>query len=512
MSIASKIHPLRHLPTAAFLLSLLCACSFYEYEDNTEEADPVIPTEKYINLSIVVSSGNESTTRADETTDTPKGGEEGDGREAGSTRENEVTGITLMLYHDDEGINTSEDTTIDFIEYYTVSRLQNEESETETTYPYPTDIEAVYTTGEQLLKKNIDTDGTYNVIVVANQDLTKKIIAGKTTVKAIRDYELKSIYEGGCMGIDAKKFVMSLETDYEIDFSKLTPERKDNKLVYKLDNIRIERLAARVDFWMKGAKYNNTREGYEYSVKDSEDKFVLTDITPFNLYNGDEYLFKRITDKNYDYTSEVPVIYLGKERETANPGDLNYVLSPYIGSKTGTQVPDYMEDYALDYLLSNDDKYKGTSIHLYDFQTETEAKFTYPDGEGKEWDNIILCYPKENTLWKTTPLYYYATGLCIKGNYYKKGDETPKTLTYYGFIRHQGEFGSGGVYEIMTEDGLGDYKVYKEEENTIFPMNFGIVRNNIYRISIEEITQKGEIKWQIKVKKWDKFTHSTIYM
>ena len=516
MSIASKIHPLRHLPTAALLLSLLCACSFHEYEDNTE-ADPVIPTEKYINLSIVVSSGNESTTRADETNDTPKGGEDGDGREAGLARENEVTGITLMLYRDDAGINTENGTTaIDFIKYYPVKGPTKPEA------PNTDNIEVSYTTDPQLITPtDILLDTEYHAIVVANMDLTNKVKKGDKVID-VRDKCTKIIYQGTSIGIDAHNFVMSSEADFV--FKLENPENKiiDGKsaLVYSIDGIRIERLAARVDFWMKGATYKATCEtpGYEYEVvndngQTTDDKFVLTAITPFNLYNDDEYLIKRITGKNYDYADlKAPVIYLGKERVTTDIDHLNYVLSPYTDSKTANTVPDYMEDYTLDNLLNHPENYKGKPILLSDFQTETEAKFTYPDGGGYEWDNIILCYPKENTLWKTTPLYYYATGLCIEGNYYKKGDETPIPLTYYGFIRHQGELGSGGVYNIMTKDKLADYMEYKEEENTIFPMNFGVVRNNIYRISIEEITQKGEIKWQIKVKKWDKFTHSTIYM
>ena len=47
-------------------------------------------------------------------------------------------------------------------------------------------------------------------------------------------------------------------------------------------------------------------------------------------------------------------------------------------------------------------------------------------------------------------------------------------------------------------------------------MNFGIVRNNIYRISIDKVHEKTDetpkITLKIKVKKWDKFEHAPIYM
>ena len=43
-------------------------------------------------------------------------------------------------------------------------------------------------------------------------------------------------------------------------------------------------------------------------------------------------------------------------------------------------------------------------------------------------------------------------------------------------------------------------------------MNFGIVRNNIYRVSIEGMSEDAKLKLNIKVKKWDIFEHETIYM
>jgi hypothetical protein len=43
-------------------------------------------------------------------------------------------------------------------------------------------------------------------------------------------------------------------------------------------------------------------------------------------------------------------------------------------------------------------------------------------------------------------------------------------------------------------------------------MKYGIVRNNIYRVCINHIDEKRNMEINIKVKKWDVFTHSTIYM
>lgn len=104
----------------------------------------------------------------------------------------------------------------------------------------------------------------------------------------------------------------------------------------------------------------------------------------------------------------------------------------------------------------------------------------------------------------TTPLYYYATGLAIEGDYYTDGEGTPEHLVFYGYLRHQGE--DDGPYIIKLSDDLD-----KTQTGTV-PMNFGVVRNNIYRISIEKINERQHMEINIKVKKWDPFTHEVIYM
>ena len=43
-------------------------------------------------------------------------------------------------------------------------------------------------------------------------------------------------------------------------------------------------------------------------------------------------------------------------------------------------------------------------------------------------------------------------------------------------------------------------------------MKYGVVRNNIYRISINSIDKKGSMELSIKVKKWDPYIHEYIYM
>ena len=503
MSIISKLHHIRYMVAASLLLPLVCACSSEDNGDGMAEPQ-LASSNQYINLNIVVSSGSEGTMRG-----TPAGGENGDGREAGSERENLVTGVTVMLYEDAAGINTSAETTLAFCKYYPVSLVSRETAGT----PYATKTdEAVYSTGDQpLVGSGLDMSKEYHAIVVANQNMASTFTTA-SKVKDVRDYVTTHVYSGSGLGADASHFVMSLETDYTVNFT--SPSSKTtvgNKTTYHFDNIRIERLAARVDFWTNNATYgekdalahNYRAPGYVYpvwkttdlSTPTSTDKFVLTAVTPFNLYNADEYLFKRTNDA---------APYLAEEFAT------NYVIDPNTAGKTAAS-PTYYNN-TLTYLVGIDETNLSLSAATGYFQAANalyvsstqKAKFT---GDGDK-DNFILCYPRENTLSTSSPLYYYATGVAIEGDYYPAGSAADwtkaKHFIYYGYLRHQGE--GTGPYIIKARTDLSTTETYTT------PMNFSVVRNNLYRISIDKITEKGELELKIMVKKWDTFTHSWIYM
>ena len=183
--------------------------------------------------------------------------------------------------------------------------------------------------------------------------------------------------------------------------------------------------------------------------------------------------------------------YLGDETTS------NYVADPNTGNKDNTNTFSYLIPLA--------------SSMLTDYQ-QTMTSSTFKDSDGKQ--SIVVGYAKENTLMPTSHLKKYATGLAITGHYYKKTGETTYTdkgeRTYYGYLRHQGE--STSAYPAKSFAALSD----DETGSASVPMNFGIVRNNIYRVSIESIAPETDetpaVTLDIKVKKWDLFTHATIYM
>ena len=475
---------------------LMVGCSS---ENEPSTLNPQPSALNYINLAISVNGGVNSSSRA-----VPAGGEDGDGREAGFERENNISGITLILYEDAVGINSNDNPGIKFVAYYPVSRVTKDAD---------TRIEATYETGNQLVPHNtLDFTKTYHAIVVANANLTSTITTS-SKLNDVRNLTLANIYSG-----DATKpanscggFVMSSEQDNTLNFAASGVRTQDaaGDYYYDLSSqiLVIERMAARIDFWAKNSNgYKTSAEnaaytipGYEYNVTGSTDKFVVTGIVPFNIVNGhatygNEYIIKRIRT---DISDAETTSYLADETTT------NYVMDPQTTAKTGSDGLTSSLESVYD-LIGDGSKLENTTYNPY-FHSIESMRVTNGMSTIETKENVVVAYPMENTLNTTSMLYYYATGIAVVGYYYVNGTGTGTRYVYLGYLRHQGEADS---YDIMP------YTTPLETTATLGanPMRFGIVRNNIYRVWIGSIDQKGEMELKIKVKKWDPYTHDFIYM
>lgn len=533
-----RLHTLRQLLTAVILLAATASCYNYDQEEIIDGK-----ASQYINISVSVSVSNENMTRA-----LPAGGETGDGLEKGNARENKVNTISLFFYEDNAGINTNENTKVSFFATYPVkptNPVTPEDNYNNSAHNHQlddqnvgwtgesNDNEVIYSTGDQILEENtLDVTKTYHVFVVANapNELLANITAGVTTISSVRNMVVSSVYDGTGVKTNAQNFVMSSERDATATFTNRKIDAEKNTITYYFECIHIERLAARIDFLAKtknpetgdveSAEYVDNFEevsGYRYLIgKNTNDVphyFVLTRITPFNLMNGNEYLLKRTDD-------DKP--YLHKETNT------NWVLDPYTAGKNSTtEHPNYLAS-TLNSVKSESGFANNITVTLSDCQTATTTeaeggKFSITEGNVTA-DNIILNYPKENTLkGGVSPLYYYATGLAFEG-YFLYADasstNTDQHINYsktrkvfYHFLRHQGE--QDMSYQALTDEDLENDEIKGKLCPSSLAMNFGIVRNNIYRVSIESIKpDNDEIKVTllIKVKKWDKFVHAPIYM
>lgn len=491
-----RMNRLNHILALTLSALLLAACN--TVVDGEKDSTPPATKNDFINLAIAVSNGDDAATRANE----PTGGEDGDGREYGFERENAISGITLILYQA-TGIDAAASTPIDFVAYYPVSR---------TTKDTDTKIEATYETGNRLVPHNtIDFTKAYRAIVVANADLTSTI-STSSNLGDVRELTLDKIYSAGNETTAAEtccQFVMSSEKDQTMDFAgKGTPDAAGD-YYYDLTAtpLVIERMAARIDFWAANADgyddTNYTKKGYVYKVGTTSDRFVVTGIVPFNLTNGNasfgqEYLIKRIRT---DISNPATTQYLGDETTTT------YVVDPYTMSKATATTPALQSSLENIYtLIGNSDQLESTTYNAYYHSVEAmHASTAKSDISSKE--NVIVAYPMENCLLPSeSKLYYHATGIAIVGYYYQGGTGAGTRLVYLGYLCHQGD---AATYDIEpyttplpTDATMG----------TGTAMKYGIVRNNIYRVSINSIDQKGSLELSIKVKKWDQYTHDWIYM
>ena len=502
MSLLLKSIKLLRTAAAFMLLPLLawsCQLVVEDYDYDCEKDNDM--GNLYINVTISVSTS--PITRAN-----PTGGEYGDDVEKGvEDRETKVNNITLIFYQDANGINTtSDDAKVLCVKYYDVHPFI-EGTDKPSSHTHKTgetdDVksnEILYTTGDQKLDEALLEKGqAYKVLVVANG--TVPVMVGDK-IKEVREKVLSTVYTGTGVSINAADFVMVSESDATVHLNTPVPSSTDeNGFVYYFECIHIERLAARIDFWTdksNGYKTSTdnasyTTPGYEYIVKksddtDSNDRFVLTSITPFNLNNGNEFVFKRTNDSSNPYL--------------ANETLTNWVVDPYTLTKNGTAHPSYQ--------VSTLDDVKATFNNAFNVTMQEQQTNKLTIGAK---DDIIVGYTKENTLSPgVSPLYYYATGLAFEGYYYKNGTGTGEHCVYYYFIRHQGE--KDTAHDAYTADNINDAKTKLCPSTPA--MNFGIVRNNIYRISIDKVTEKAPAEPRIAIKieeeKWRHVDNPAIYI
>lgn len=484
----------------------LAACQTEGGEESCADGQAVVGG-RYLNLTVTVSRGHVMT-RAGEL---PAWGEDGDGREAGLEREGRVSGITVILYQADgvDGINTAGNPVIDFAAYYTTALVSRSNTG---------ELEEVYTTGDREVNSSmVDLNRAYHAVIVANRDLTTSVKAGETRLNDVRDMVLReNIYTPGAVG-EATDFVMSSEADCELSPANATIDTSDpQRTCYRYKDIRIERLAARMDFWAAGSNAYSTgydRPGYEYTVTDDDgnataDRFVVTGITPFNMNhydggNGGTYLLKRLTDKiEAGYT----VTYLADETGG------NYVVDPTTTTKGSSGTMTFFINKLQDMNPATAETHSGNALYRsVESMYGNAGEFYHLDDAGRGGDNMIIAYTLENTLWEASSLYGYATGMAIEGDYYRDGDVGKRQhKVFYGYLRH-----NGSLAEAYRAMGGGELSL-TETCGKSNAMEFGIVRNNIYRVFISHINKEetGDVTLTlaVKVKKWDCFRHKVIYM
>ena len=440
------------------LLALLLVMSFASCASDTTSDLPLPSKDMKAYLQVKVTVEGSGDTRASRATSGPDGGEDGDERESGINKENDVNSLTVLLYKSVKDDLSEADATIDYV--YTFTNLTKATTST-------SGMDATYTT----VPKEIDAaivGKNYHVIVIANADDMTSRCKGKK-ISEVRDLQMSKVCTRDADITKFSNFIMSSKKDATIDFTKEGSET-DPYVV----NVDIERLAARIDI-IPNATYVDTDKGYYYNVMDGTNViggFKLESVTPTKVITKGEYLIKRVSSD----AAVSEVTYFGLEAKDADNKATNYVVCPWTKARAGLTLAEA----------------EGPTS-LYNVKETTSTSTTDP--------SYILDYVMENTT--TDNAEVHSTGLIFKGKYYEETewDKTTKRPTatatctekeYTYTLRHSDPSGSG---------------------TTTDPMHFGVVRNNIYQVKVEGVEGKSKgLKLTIHVRKWATYTHEETTM
>ena len=431
------------------LLALLLVMSFASCASDTTSDLPLPSKDMKAYLQVKVTVEGSGDTRASRAATGPQGGEDGDGREPGINKENDVNSLTVLLYKSDKDDLSDDNAIIDYV--YTFTNLTK-----------ATGSDATYTT----VPKEIDAaivDKNYHVIVIANADDMTSRCKGKK-ISEVRDLQMLKVCTRDADITKFSNFIMSSKKDAKIDFTKEGSETNP----YLVD-VNIERLAARIDI-IPNADYDDKGKGYYYNVMDGTNVvggFKLESVTPTKVMTSGEYLIKRVSSD----AAVSAVTYFGLENmDAATKASTNYVVCPWTKARTGLTLS----------------KAEGPAS-LYNVQKVASTK------------SYILDYVMENTT--TDNAEAYSTGLIFKGKYYEETEwdkattrpttgatGTEKEYTYT--LRHSDPSGSGTIAD---------------------PMHFGVVRNNIYQVKVNGVEGKSKgIKLTIYVVPWAHYDHGEV--
>ena len=419
---------------------------------------PASPIEKEgesnVYVSIVVNTEDSPNSRVS----TPAPGEDGDGSQDGVNEENRVHDLNVFFFHttDEKGLNTT-DPSVNVVSIY---------------FNQLTGSSTKYTTETKEIE-GLEIGSSYYVLVIANLGKSLNII----TLEDLRQYTVSTPIE------QTNHFVMaSSETGTPV---KIQATSKNNPTVVSAN---VERLAARVD-----CHWNN-----EYLV--GNDTVVITEAMLVNKYTGGTYAFKRVTNS----TTELTIDYLGTENVEGNLA-ANYVIDPKTLNLPQTDIAaDYQPYFPTYNSWSATDDWKSLSTAV----TSTHNDVTYSLLDYTT-ENVVKAEDSKNTC------ATYCTGIVFKAKYKPAGiSTTDGNRTFYRY--------NGKCYASLTDiknvigdqsisdnnlsqfgitkyqDGICYYTYWIKhaedgDDTTVSPMEYAIVRNNIYQINVTGINDIGTV-------------------
>lgn len=473
---------------------------------------------------------------ASRATSNPQGGENGDGNEVGLYNENNIYHVYLYVYSSAQGINASPSTPVRMLAYDKDVNFR----------PTASDVNP-----SLLIEKELDFNvGTYrykendHFIVAVNSEM----LSQETTLGRLRDALIDQTLQRGTTAKDCDRFVMANASDSRHIGGLGT---KDDPFVIGID---VERLSARIDFAysqqaMADGRFSIGSDGtWVYKVEGSGDEVHISHVRVTNAMRSASYLIKRLART----ASDAPD-YLAEETNPAT----KYVVEPTTWLKGSTDENDAQHWFSYSRYSNAVDTYDTTWFGDADrVHTGTGDAFTDGTSPGviyPDWRYYVLDYVNENTMEVDNTLHTNTTGLILKGTYLPEkvyrlnGSAIEVDATYTKgttFWRWHDLDTNDDIFFSTEADAMQYqttrphsmvfpyvnaqcyYNVWLRHENivddpTTTMMEFGIVRNNIYRVCVsftgigsfdvpDGMDTPETIRMFIYVRKWNLINHPMI--
>ena len=454
-------------------------------------------------VSVVVNTQEESGSRADGATDdyNPTGGEKGDGEQAGVGEENMVHDLTLFFLNK----TLNEATEICASAYFDEKDITPAASGSITRYTVQREIEGLF------------VGNKYHVVAIVNAGNLTNVI---TDIDGLKNHQFREVIDD-THGSE-RWFLMASEKDSE------EIEIRANNSQYNPTwvNVYVERMTARVDCaWKESYEIgdNMPSEGEEQSPGE-KDVVKILGAALVNRYRSNTYAFKRVTDGT---DLDNPIIdYLGLEKTTADGIASNYVLDPKtIDGKNNNDYTYYYTEYAN---WGNED-----FINVYlDKTVSSETGGTFYYRLNYVCENINRSGGLSTIIDRKEWQERYVTGIMYKAQYIPRGFEGGTFYRYNGWLYEFDDItGPNGPFPDYSEtqlelapnvetfkDGICYYIYWirhaaDDVDDVISPMEYAIVRNNIYQLDVVSVSGLGssqpenveehEITIHFKVKSWN---------
>lgn len=518
------------------LLPLIAAqsCSSDDFVGPDLPSEPEVAG--YLQLA-VSTSGSSAYSRAN-----PSGGENGDGPEHGIGKENAIYDLSIFVYRD-KGKGLDGDYEIVWSRYVD-SEILSEEGSLKNYIDGIFNVKIPLKEGE-IGNLRLSKDYTLRALVIANADPRLVVNYGTGTIGSLVSLLSYGNPWTGETAAEADHFVMSTafngaKHSSQDGLIRAVGSSSQEGTVFSC-SVSLERVAARIDFQFTTDNIDDdSRGGLVYKVQGANHTVRITNIIPVNLMKQPSYLVKHVTTGtgSFDELKASPNFLIAGDEETIGDDKTpsNYVWTLNFRDKPGVNLSALYNNHASVLSMYNDADLAYILPLTKDFLKDAPFDFTETRGNDR---TFIITYANENTCHNSAQEissdggYTYnpsehLTGLLLRAKYtpdklYTSGTDlsdanTRKCGPYDDFwmfrLLDTSNVNEGGNLYFSSEqalkgyidkyavglvedkhyrtakyiEGICYYNVWIRHANVEgahnIPMQYGIVRNNIYRLSV----------------------------